>query len=338
MTTPADDTLEQLLRGPEDCASEPPPLPTTPTRPVSAAVQQEAPAAAPFPSRRLRHDRARAHIGYRCLGGFVAGTICHGALVPRSSAARPAAKRADDRHLAPPADWLGGSRRAAAQVPQRRPRDEVARRGVTSSRYDGAFSAGHATAVPDDQTIDVPPGTAQTLDRLATHVSLDGVAVSTFYTPAPLIFGDFRGPRLHRGRQPRSRRHDRSARPRLPAPVRRADGDDRPSDTRAVGTFTEPFYGGVTTPLVTSRSVRSASPKVAPPRGSRHRSAPKRTTSSSTSPAAARTPPDRARNLVERFFNKIKQCRRVATRYDKLAANYLAFIQLASIRLWLRAL
>ena len=44
----------------------------------------------------------------------------------------------------------------------------------------------------------------------------------------------------------------------------------------------------------------------------------------------------RARNLVERFFNKIKQWRRVATRYDKLAANYLAFIQLASIRLWLR--
>jgi transposase len=44
----------------------------------------------------------------------------------------------------------------------------------------------------------------------------------------------------------------------------------------------------------------------------------------------------RARNLVERFFNKIKQCRRVATRYDKLAANYLAFIQLGSIRLWLR--
>ena len=31
-----------------------------------------------------------------------------------------------------------------------------------------------------------------------------------------------------------------------------------------------------------------------------------------------------------------KQCRRVATRYDKLAANYLAFVQLASIRLWLR--
>jgi transposase len=45
----------------------------------------------------------------------------------------------------------------------------------------------------------------------------------------------------------------------------------------------------------------------------------------------------RARNRVERFFNRIKQCRRVATRYDRLAANYLAFVQLASIRLWLNA-
>jgi transposase len=36
------------------------------------------------------------------------------------------------------------------------------------------------------------------------------------------------------------------------------------------------------------------------------------------------------------FFNKIKHCRRIATRYDKLAANYLAFVELASIRLWLR--
>jgi len=41
--------------------------------------------------------------------------------------------------------------------------------------------------------------------------------------------------------------------------------------------------------------------------------------------------------LIERFFNKIKQCRRIATRYDKLAANYLAFVNLASIRIWLRA-
>ena len=49
------------------------------------------------------------------------------------------------------------------------------------------------------------------------------------------------------------------------------------------------------------------------------------------------SPSLRDRNRIERFFNRIKQCRRVATRYDKLAANYLAFVQLASIRLWLRA-
>src|SRR2546421_9253739 len=35
-------------------------------------------------------------------------------------------------------------------------------------------------------------------------------------------------------------------------------------------------------------------------------------------------------------YNRFVHWRRVATRYDKLAANYLAFIQLASIRLWLR--
>jgi transposase len=45
----------------------------------------------------------------------------------------------------------------------------------------------------------------------------------------------------------------------------------------------------------------------------------------------------RDRNRIERFFNRIKQCRRVETRYDKLAANYLAFVQLASSMLWLRA-
>ena len=39
---------------------------------------------------------------------------------------------------------------------------------------------------------------------------------------------------------------------------------------------------------------------------------------------------------MERFFNRIKHCRRIATRYDKLAANYLAFVELTSIRLWLR--
>lgn len=45
----------------------------------------------------------------------------------------------------------------------------------------------------------------------------------------------------------------------------------------------------------------------------------------------------RERNLIERFFSKLKHFRRVATRYDKLAANFLAMVQLASVRLWLRA-
>ena len=45
----------------------------------------------------------------------------------------------------------------------------------------------------------------------------------------------------------------------------------------------------------------------------------------------------RYRNLVERFFNKLKHFRAVATRYEKHASNYLALIKLAAIRIWLRA-
>ncbi len=45
----------------------------------------------------------------------------------------------------------------------------------------------------------------------------------------------------------------------------------------------------------------------------------------------------RQRNLVERYFCSIKQFRRVATRFDKLARNFLAAVLLASTRLWLRA-
>ena len=42
------------------------------------------------------------------------------------------------------------------------------------------------------------------------------------------------------------------------------------------------------------------------------------------------------RNLVERFFGKIKQYRRVATRYEKTARNFLAFVHVASIMVLLR--
>jgi transposase len=45
----------------------------------------------------------------------------------------------------------------------------------------------------------------------------------------------------------------------------------------------------------------------------------------------------RQRNLVERFFCKLKHFRRVATRFDKLARNFLAAVLIASTRLWLRA-
>ena len=41
------------------------------------------------------------------------------------------------------------------------------------------------------------------------------------------------------------------------------------------------------------------------------------------------------RNVVERFFARVKQYRRVATRYDKKAANFLGFVWLASIAIML---
>lgn len=44
----------------------------------------------------------------------------------------------------------------------------------------------------------------------------------------------------------------------------------------------------------------------------------------------------RYRNLVERFFNKLKHFRAVATRYEKHDANYLALVKLASVRIWMR--
>jgi len=44
----------------------------------------------------------------------------------------------------------------------------------------------------------------------------------------------------------------------------------------------------------------------------------------------------KARNLVERFFSKIKQYCRIANRYDKTAANFLAALKLVAVRIWLR--
>ena len=43
----------------------------------------------------------------------------------------------------------------------------------------------------------------------------------------------------------------------------------------------------------------------------------------------------RWRNLIERLFSRLKNWRRVATRYDKTAESYLGFVTLASIKLWI---
>lgn len=42
------------------------------------------------------------------------------------------------------------------------------------------------------------------------------------------------------------------------------------------------------------------------------------------------------RNRIERCFNRLKNARRFATRYDKLVETFNGFVSLVSIRLWLR--
>jgi transposase len=44
----------------------------------------------------------------------------------------------------------------------------------------------------------------------------------------------------------------------------------------------------------------------------------------------------RQRNLVERFFNKLKHFRKIATRYEKTARNYLAAVLIACTRIWMQ--
>jgi transposase len=44
----------------------------------------------------------------------------------------------------------------------------------------------------------------------------------------------------------------------------------------------------------------------------------------------------RQRNLIERFFNKIKHARRIATRFEKHAVNFLAAVQIVAILIWAR--
>ena len=60
------------------------------------------------------------------------------------------------------------------------------------------------------------------------------------------------------------------------------------------------------------------------------------TRKNSTHPRVIDTDRYKDRNLVERFWSKVKQYRRVATRYEKTARNFLAFVQVASIMILLR--
>ena len=43
----------------------------------------------------------------------------------------------------------------------------------------------------------------------------------------------------------------------------------------------------------------------------------------------------KARHLIENFFAKLKQCRAIATRYDKTARNFLAAVYLTATAIWL---
>ena len=42
------------------------------------------------------------------------------------------------------------------------------------------------------------------------------------------------------------------------------------------------------------------------------------------------------RSVIERFFNKPRPFRRVATRYDKRLANFMGFVKLAAIAIWFK--
>jgi transposase len=70
-------------------------------------------------------------------------------------------------------------------------------------------------------------------------------------------------------------------------------------------------------PLINSLEQRDITP-VIPPRANRRE------------PRACDYALYRERNLIERFFNKIKHFRAIATRYDKLDRNFLAAVQLVS--------
>ncbi|MGO9341342.1 MAG: hypothetical protein ACLP6E_02300 [Acidimicrobiales bacterium] len=181
--------------------------------------------------------------------------------------------------------------------------------GYKTSSPPSGLSSNSGGGASGDQSVDVPPGTAQTLDRLSTHVSPDGVIVSTFYAPEAEVQPGYQpsggsvavtgsppnvgasgtaasgtaasGPggsgssASSRGNTSSGGNTTGTASPPLvsspvvsnpvvsspvptPGPLPIPVGSCSPtgeltlemSDTQAVATFTEPFYGGYTDPLI----------------------------------------------------------------------------------------
>lgn len=82
--------------------------------------------------------------------------------------------------------------------------------------------------------------------------------------------------------------------------------------------------------LLAGRGIRVTIPERADQRANRARRG-----SAGGRPYAFDTTAYRGRNIVERAFNRLKQWRGIAARYDKTAVNYRAGIVLASIIIWL---
>jgi hypothetical protein len=116
-----------------------------------------------------------------------------------------------------------------------------------------------AAGATADQSVDVPPGTSQTMKRLFTHISSDRVIVSTFMTPMAQAPGVFQNPAVSQSPPavvgPGSEKAGSVADPQN---VNRTTISCAPtgqltleiSDTKAVAIFTEPFYEGFVEPLI----------------------------------------------------------------------------------------
>jgi hypothetical protein len=165
------------------------------------------------------------------------------------------------------ADGLGDQGSASAGGTNSMASGRVPGSSAKVSSPDTGDTYGGASA---DQSVDVPPGSSQTMHRLSTHASSDGVIVSTFYAadaPAPEPPSTISPPvapvAVNPSTEVDDNLSDTSSSPGVsppspPARIEPTASSCSPSgeltleisDTQAVATFTEPFYGGFTTPLV----------------------------------------------------------------------------------------